>query len=218
MLDELLQEVSSMSTALNDVLDNIAPPESVDISFPDNPKGKEIFSSKSRKSWDKDNEARCDFVPNLRLVSRAGILFISLWQKSIFGRTLTEIKSDDNEIEHFSKELVPIVQKVIGSNLPKGDWAIVTTPMRRHKEKNFASMISEQIGTLLNIPFYFDCAHCQSRHRIGAEFSINNLPKEANIIVFDDFVTTGSTLKSMHNLLTSLGKNIIFIAGINNKI
>lgn len=218
MLDELLTEVSSMSTALDDVLANIAMPESVDISFPEKETGKQIFSNHKRKSWDKDNEARCDFTPNLRLVSRAGILFISLWQKSVFGRTLTEIKSDDDEVEHFAQELVPVMKKYLGSNLDKGDWAMVTTPMRRHKERNFASMIAESIAEMLGIPFYFDCAHCSSKHRVGAEFTINNLPKESNIIVFDDFVTTGSTLKSMHILLNDLGKNVIFVAGINNKI
>ena len=38
------------------------------------------------------------------------------------------------------------------------------------------------------------------------------------IIVVDDFVTTGSTLLSMRNLLTSLGKNVVFFAGVNNKL
>ena len=37
-------------------------------------------------------------------------------------------------------------------------------------------------------------------------------------IVFDDFVTTGSTLKAMRNVLTEHHKNCVFFTGINNKL
>jgi predicted amidophosphoribosyltransferase len=43
-------------------------------------------------------------------------------------------------------------------------------------------------------------------------------PTESNIIVFDDFVTTGATMISMKNLLEPLGKNLVFFTGINNKL
>lgn len=39
-----------------------------------------------------------------------------------------------------------------------------------------------------------------------------------NVIVFDDFVTTGSKLLAMKNLLQEHGKNPVFFAGINNKL
>lgn len=41
---------------------------------------------------------------------------------------------------------------------------------------------------------------------------------EPNVIVFDDFVTTGSTLLAMKNLLNEHQKNTVFITGINNKL
>jgi len=43
-------------------------------------------------------------------------------------------------------------------------------------------------------------------------------PKEKNIIVFDDFVTTGATIISMRDLLQPLGYNLVFFTGINNKL
>lgn len=79
-------------------------------------------------------------------------------------------------------------------------------------------MISERIAEALSIPFYEDVAICHSRHRMNAEFTLNVLPKEPNIIVFDDFVTTGQTLASMKRLLSIYGKNLVFFAGINNKL
>jgi len=53
---------------------------------------------------------------------------------------------------------------------------------------------------------------------IFAEFILNRLPDAPNIIVFDDFVTTGSTLKAMRQLLSPLNKSLLFVAGINNAL
>ena len=144
--------------------------------------------------------------------------FISIWQKSVFGRTLTDIKSDDAMILYFVKNISTLIRECMSDNLSNGSWAIVATPMRRHKEHNFASLIAEGIAESLGIPFYFDCAHCHSKQRVGAVFSANNIPREPNVIVFDDFVTTGSTLLAMKNLLQEHGKNPVFFAGINNKL
>lgn len=206
---------------LQSVTDGISLPALPDISFPPlgEQKGtKDIFAPESRKSWDKSVEARCDFQYHLRLTRRASTNFITIWQKSVFGQTLTEIKANDDMVDYFADSLAPVIQECIGYHLQDGSWAIVTTPMRRHKERNFASRISERLAALLGIPFYFDCAHCRSKQRIDAVFDPANIPAEPNIIVFDDFVTTGSTLLAMKNLLQSLGKNVVFFAGINNKL
>ena len=75
-----------------------------------------------------------------------------------------------------------------------------------------------RIAEMLGLPFFEDCAFAPSKHRVGTVFTANNIPQQRNIIVFDDFVTTGQTLVSMQNLLISLGKNCTFFAGINNKL
>ena len=90
---------------------------------------------------------------------------------------------------------------------------------RRHKERNFASLISARLATLLGVNYYEDLAECHSKHRVGAVFTLSGQPpKERNIIVFDDFVTTGATMISMKNLLEPLGKNLVFFTVINNKL
>lgn len=179
---------------------------------------KDLFADHKRKAWDKSTEARCDFAWKPRLVPRAGVWFISLWQKSVKGRTLTDIKSDDAEIEHFAEIVSQMIVGFLGNNLAHADWAIITTPKRRHKERNFASLICEAIHQRLQIPFIEDVAVCKSKERINAVFELNNYPEASNLIVFDDFVTTGSTLKSMNQLLKPLNKNLLFITGINNKL
>ena len=206
---------------LNEILTDIVVPEievgSVSVSE-SKPSQKDIFAEEKRKAWDKSVEARCDFTYRLRLTRRSNVNFISIWQKSLYGRTLTEIKADDNMVQFFADSIVPVIKEMLGYNLPNGDWAVVTTPKRRHLTKNFATRISEVIARQLGIPFYEDVAFCHSKHRMNAVFTLNVLPKEANLIVFDDFVTTGQTLASMRRLLEQHGKNLVFFTGINNKL
>ena len=182
---------------------------------------KDLFAEKKRAAWKgvQVNEARCDFSPNrMRITNRGGVFFITLWKKSVYGRTLTDIKGDDAMVDYFADNIAPLIRSVIGSFLSPEDYAIVTTPKRRHKERNFATMIAEKIGKHLGLPFYDDCAFAPSKHRVGTVFTANNIPPQRNIIVFDDFVTTGQTLVSMQNLLRANGKNAIYFAGINNKM
>ena len=208
---------------LNEITDDIVVP-SLDcplaLESKDNPKlqGKDIFAEQKRHAWDKSVEARCDFSRKVRITRRGDVFFISLWQKSLYGRTLTDIKGDDTMVDFFAKNIAPLIKEVLGYTLANGDWCIVTTPKRRHKVKNFATRISEDIAKRLGIPFYEDVAFCHSKKRIGAVFTLNILPKENNCIVFDDFVTTGSTLKAMRTLLLDNKKNCVFFTGINNKL
>lgn len=182
---------------------------------------KDLFAEKKRAAWKgvQVDEARCDFSPNrMRITNRGGVFFITLWKKSVYGRTLTDIKGDDEMVGFFADNIAPLIRSVLGSFLSADDFAVVTTPKRRHKERNFATMIAEKIGKHLGLPFYDDCAFAPSKHRVGTVFTANNIPPQRNIIVFDDFVTTGQTLVSMQNLLISHGKNAIFFAAINNKM
>ncbi len=144
---------------------------------------------------------------------------ISLWKKSLYGRTLTDIKSDPDMIVKFAEGMNTLIRQILGHSLASGDWCIVTSPKRRHKVRKFASLISARLAQLLGIPFYEDIAECPSKHRVGAVFTFGaEPPKENNIIVFDDFVTTGATMFSMKNLLELLGKSLAFFTGINNKV
>ena len=179
---------------------------------------KDLFAVNKRKSWDKTVEARCDFTYKLSLTRRSDVDFIAIWKKSVYGRTLTDIKGNPDMVTFFAENITPVISETLGYHLADGSWAICTSPKRRHKEKNFATLISERIAASLGIPFYEDVALCHSKQRVNAVFELNNLPKENNIIVFDDFVTTGMTLAGMKKLLFSLGKNVVFYSCINNKL
>ena len=178
----------------------------------------DLFAEHKRKGWDKSIEARCDFTRKIRITRRSGIFFTSLWQKSLFGRTLTDIKSDDKMVEFFVTQMCPLITDIIGENLKNGDWCIITTPKRRHLTKNFATRIAEKMADNLQIPFYEDVCSCHTKQRMNADFTVNIVPKQQNIICFDDFVTTGQTLAAMKRALQPHQKNLLFFAGINNKL
>lgn len=213
--------------ALDEVLNDIEVPSldvpDLDGSFAPSGEAKDLFAEKKRAAWKdvQQAEARCDFAPNKVRISYRNPQFgiISLWKKSVYGRSLTDIKADPAMVEKFAEGINTLIRQILGNSLSSGDWAIVTSPKRRHKTKNFASMISAKLGELLGIPFYEDVAECHSKHRVGAVFTFGKEPpKEANLIVFDDFVTSGATMISMRELLQPLGKNLVFFTGINNKL
>lgn len=212
----------SLDEVLNDIeVPSLEAPD-LDTSFVCD-KSKDLFAEKKRAAWKdvQQTEARCDFAPNKVRISYRNPQFgiISLWKKSVYGRTLTDIKADPDMVEFFAVNVAKLVGQILGSSLSLGDWAIVTSPKRRHKERNFASLISARLGSLLGIPFYENVAECHSKHRVGAVFTFGaEPPKERNIIVFDDFVTSGATMISMRELLLPLGYNLVFFTGINNKL
>lgn len=212
-LDEILSEIEVPSLDVPDL----------DASSFSRDESKDLFAEKKRAAWKdvQQAEARCDFAPNKVRISYRNPSFgiISLWKKSLYGRTLTDIKRDPDMIEKFAEGMDTLIRQILGHSLASGDWCIVTSPKRRHKVRNFASLISARLAQLLGIPFYEDVAECHSKHRVGAVFAFGaKPPKEHNIIVFDDFVTTGATMISMKNLLEPLGKNLVFFTGINNKL
>lgn len=221
------RSVREGAIALDDVLNDIEVPSldvpDLDASSFSRDESKDLFAEKKRAAWKdvQQAEARCDFAPNKVRISYRNPSFgiISLWKKSLYGRTLTDIKSDDAMVGKFAEGMNTLIRQILGHSLASGDWCIVTSPKRRHKTRNFASLIAAQLGSLLGIQFYEDIAECHSKHRVGAVFTFGaEPPKERNIIVFDDFVTTGATMISMKNLLEPLGYNLVFFTGINNKI
>ena len=237
----------ALDPSIDDLLNDIEVPSldvpDLDASFTPSAQSKDLFAEKKRAAWKdvQQYEARCDFAPNkVRISYRSSTKslgsaknpqfgIISLWKKSVYGRTLTDIKGDPEMVEKFAVGMNTLIRQILGDSLAAGDWCIVTSPKRRHKERNFASLISARLADLLGIRFYEDLAECHSRHRVGAVFTFgssfaerlrskNEPPiKEANIIVFDDFVTTGATMISMRNLLMPLKKNLVFFTAISNK-
>lgn len=207
-------------SSLGGILDGIPKvPESItaDLALEERMQ-QDIFSEKKRRKWNRDDEARCDFDRHPGIRRTAGVWVHYLWRKSVKGRTLTEIKADDSQIRRFALELGNMTAQILGPNLRNCGWAVVTAPPRRHTGRNFAVETAKLLASRLDIPFRPNVAFCTSRQRIGAVYTPGTPPPEANLIVFDDIVTTGSTLKSLTDVLKEMGKSVFLIVGINNSM
>ena len=213
-----------MDAMLSDIeVPSLEVPDLDTLALPSGREQSDLFAEKKHAAWKdvQQAEARCDFAPNKVRISFRNPQFgiISLWKKSLYGRTLTDIKADPEMVEKFAVGMDALIRQMLGHSLANGGWAIVTSPKRRHKERNFASLISARLAQLLGIPFYEDLAECHSKHRVGAVFTLGKEPPaEPNLIVFDDFVTTGATMVSMRELFLPLGYNLVFFTGISNKL
>ena len=178
---------------------------------------KDLFAEHIRKQWKQKPDARCDLsVRRVRITRHSGLFVHSIWEKSVKGRLLYEIKADEQMVQRFANEVGQLINEVLGCNLRKGGWALATTPRRRHKEKNFATQVCELLAVKLDIPFYEDVALALNTDRVHPDFVLNNCPQETNIVMFDDIVTTGRTLEYTCALLTEKGKNVVNFVGINN--
>jgi hypothetical protein len=140
-----------------------------------------------------------------------------VWKKSVTGRLLADIKADDREIDHFGVEVSNYIAAVLGTDdLSCGDWGLITAPRRRHKDRNFADLICKVISNRLNVPYYQDVLTARTSQRINADFSLKYDPPKHNLIVFDDFVTSGSTFSAIAQKLKPLNHVLLFVCGVNN--
>jgi hypothetical protein len=181
--------------------------------------GVEIETEKKRTFPIAGTEHVCDMKDALKVHRRNEFGYISFWENTEAGWTLTDIKNDPKSIETFSTKCIEMFPAMLGYNLSGGDWAIVTTPRRRHKEgTHFATEICKKVSDVLKIPFYDEVIVSRTKNRLKPEFTVVKDIKETNIICFDDIVTTGMTLKATHDILSkrTIRKNVVFFAGISN--
>lgn len=184
----------------------------------------DLFADIKRKGWKKLHvaEARCDFSPNNLRMNARGVLFLSVWKASVYGMTLSDIKADASMPEFFAKNISDFLARFFNistfSTQHLDAWNIITPPPRRHLENNFAVTTAKIISEMTGIKFSPDTSKAKNRQRVMAEFELVNIPKADNIICFDDIVTSGSTFQAMRRLLSPLNKNVVFVAGINNKL
>ena len=85
---------------------------------------KDLFAEQKRKAWKEGqaDEARCDFTRKVRITRRSDTFFISLWQKSLMGRTLTDIKGDESMVAFFAENMAPLMADIRGDTV-----AVVTS-------------------------------------------------------------------------------------------
>lgn len=208
--------------AISETLEEISVPSFSDIlqrvgTFD---KPRDIFAEHSRNAWHAQSTAlaRCDLSEeHCHMFPKVGLRVMAVWKRTVKGPTLADIKADDEKIPLFANRVSVLIRQVLGEHLRHGDFAVVTTPRRRHKERNFACLVAEQIAQRIGVPYRPDVAIAHTKQRINVDFEPGTIPPETNLIVFDDFVTTGSTLGAMNRLLAPMGKNCMYFVGVDNQ-
>lgn len=156
----------------------------------------------------------CDMKPSLKCHRIGELYYFSFFRRTKSGKPFTEIKQSADDTAVFSSQAVYFLRKLV---LNLDGWCIVTTPRRRSGEgMHFASEVCSRIADEIGIPFYDNAVCCVNRKRIEPDFILLRPIPERRVIVFDDIITTGSTLKAT---VESLGERdiIVNLIGINNR-
>lgn len=170
-----------------------------------------------RESW-KVSAKLCDMKKNITMREKAGFFYTTFFATGKKGRPLEEIKADRKAVDVFALNLEDYLVRSMGDNLRKNRWCICTTPRRRHQTGfHFAAEICRKVGRALSIPFYENAVVTRNRSRIDPEFVLNRNPGEPNVILYDDIITTGITIRETRRLLLEKGHTVLVAVAIRNQ-
>lgn len=171
--------------------------------------------TEKKKRWD-ESKALCDLKDRTALHKAGDMYYQSLMKVGKNGQPLAEIKNKGNTYM-FADGALEHLKHTLGENLSKGDWCLMTTPRRRHGNGfHFATAICQLMSQDLGIPFYKDAVTCTNHNRINPIFELKKNPKEKNVILYDDILTTGCTLRATRDLLTQAGYTVFNLISIDN--
>ncbi len=168
-------------------------------------------------SWH-NAEKLCGLKKQVTLREKGGFFYTSFFSTGKTGRRIEDIKNDPSMVPVFADILCYYILHTLGGNLRAGDWCICTTPRRRHPDGfHFATEICALAAEQLDIPFRDHVITSHNRDRIHTDFSLDADPPERNIILYDDILTTGVTVRDTRDLLTGAGHTVIPIISIRNQ-
>lgn len=169
-----------------------------------------------RKSW-AHAEKRCGLKKKVKTMFNGDIIVTSFFEVGKTGKLILEIKEDPNNVPVFADNLCDYLDRTLGSNITKSGWCLITTPRRRHKEGfHFATEICRNAAEQIGIPFYSDAFESKNRNRIIPDFKMLIKPAERNVVIYDDIITTGQTIKTVRQMLVEAGYVTLLIVGIRN--
>lgn len=157
---------------------------------------------------------RCDFTDTLRLHVKHDYLYYSLFRRTKEGVDFDTIKQSEEHACTMAASACRLIDRII---LNLEGWCIVTTPRRRHYEGfHFSEFVSGIISDTKHIPFYQGAVQCITKDRLNPEFHLLREIPERKVIIFDDIITTGTTLTATRNLLLDKDEVICIIGIYNN--
>ena len=153
--------------------------------------------------------------PYLALRTKCGFLYSSFFLVDRNARALSDIKADPALVRPLADCLCDFLRRTLGPDL--AGWCLCTAPRRRHREDlHFASAVCEAASEELGVPFRADALASRTRDRIDPTFSLQADPPEHNIVLFDDIITRGITIRESRRLLLEAGHAVLPVVAIRN--
>lgn len=180
-----------------------------------------FFSENDRqKAWGHVQKL-CNLKKNLSTFRMTDMLVTGFFKTGSNGRPLEEIKQSREVAGEIARILCDQLLGMFGAALAgnRAEWALVTTPRRHHAgpgEYHFATDICVQAAEQLDLTFYPDLVTAHNLDKLNPDFRLEREPEEPNLILFDDVVTTGQTLRMTRNLLIAAGHVVLPIVAIKN--
>lgn len=153
--------------------------------------------------------------PFLALRTKCGFLYSSFFLVDRHARPLADIKSDPGLVRPLADCLVDFLGRTLGPGL--AGWCLCTTPRRRHQDGfHFASEICAAASESLGVPFRAAALAARTRDRIDTTFSLSADPPEHDVVLFDDIITRGITMRESRRLLMEAGHAVLPLVAIRN--
>ena len=153
--------------------------------------------------------------PFLALRTKCGFLYSSFFLVDRRSRLLADVKSDRELVRPLADCLCDYLRRTLGSDL--AGWCLCTTPRRRHRNDfHFASAICASAAETLGIPFRAGALASRTRDRIDTTFSLAADPPEHDVVLFDDIITRGITMRESRRLLVEAGHAVLPLVAIRN--
>lgn len=170
----------------------------------------EVSKLAIQKAWE---QRQLHFFIKMDLkIKQKGDFFVTfLYSKDKNGDELDTIKETPTNVQLIARDVVKALT-LLFQNLD--GIALITTPKRRHLENNFAENICFDVANQTGLHFYPNAVVAKNRVRINPDFNLTINIQEKIVILFDDIITTGSTIRATRELLRE--KTVYCIVGFNN--
>lgn len=157
---------------------------------------------------------RCDFTPRAAMHRIGDMYYLSTFRRSKEGMPFKEIKVSAECAGTLATEAERFLWAFVG-NL--SGWCIVTTPQRRHFGGfHLATEVCRDLSARLGIPFHEGAVQTLNKDRIHPDFCLLRPIEERNVIIYDDIITTGSTMLATSALFADRDF-VINLIGISNR-
>lgn len=156
----------------------------------------------------------CDMSPRTVMHRLGDLVYFSQFRRTKNGTPFSDIKCSSDIARDFADVACEFIRHLVRNT---DGWALITTPRRRHADGfHFATEVCKRIAEHFGMPFYAGAVQCISCDRLNPDFHLLQPIAERRVIVYDDIITTGTTLTATVSLLADRDF-VLNIIGINNR-